>query len=205
MASKDEYLQAIEESVNTAIACRAFLKAYVKKTPEMKRKINNTKYANVHNLALIAIEQDLLLCVTKVWDRAKDTLSLPNLVTENEWRGLRKSIIANLEKRIEAKIRLEAVVNCYTNSDQFRSLLVTRAEGFAHKVKVSFARERSKMADPKSASLGDIYLGLDIAIEALNLAALALDNAGYSKGQSGKQFQRISEQYLDFVPDLNNR
>ncbi|MDA1286882.1 MAG: hypothetical protein O3A08_10740 [Proteobacteria bacterium] len=203
LATAETYLDSIQSGIRTAIACKAYLKQASAHNANLHRKINNTKYANVTNLIWNAIQQDLLLCVTKVWDQGAGAKSLTKIRESLDWAQLESSISSKPQElgQIAAITKFTLCVDTYTKGDRYNSLLVSRTEGFAHTV--TSARVRSRMTVPRTATLNDIHFGLETAIEAYSAArrALGLHKIDFSFLEG--QFQKISDQFFEEIPDIN--
>ncbi len=152
-----KYCDSIEGHLRTALGCKQFLESYAENLEGVREKIDGTHLARVSNLILNAIIQDYLLCTTKVWDKNKDTYSLPSIVANYNWKD-----IAGCTPQ-EAERRFKCPVNEFKESELMNSLRGTRAKGFAHALENP--RDLDKMDDPKLACPKDIGKALDKAID----------------------------------------
>lgn len=191
------YETSLEANISTALACKQFIQAHMQNDARLHEKIDNTKYANVINLLLNAVQQDMLLSATKIWDKGRDTISIPNLLGGYNWDLLRKKP----NKIQERRDQLNTQVADYLGSDSLKSLFVARAEGFSHNVDSSF--ERKKMEVPRPATLEDIYCAIDKAIEYWNEFQLLTNNSvtNYLKLREG--FLPIANEFFESIPDIN--
>ena len=171
----------------------------------LRDKINNTKIANVHNYIENAVRQDFLLCVSKLWERSEDAKSLITLNNNTDWNAVEDEIKQSSSSEIRADAKADFQNGCkeFDESELRKRLLVARAEGFAHSL--SSCRERSKMEDPKGASIRDIEEALETGAKMWRLANLAIEGRDVCLTYLDSQFFELSSTYFKQIPFNRNR
>ncbi|WP_457648328.1 AbiU2 domain-containing protein [Profundibacter sp.] len=197
-------LLSIEQNIFQALAARAYFKMQAEMHAEIAEKIDNTHYTNVYNLLSGALQSNLLLCVTRIWDKAADAHSFPKLQNAIDWGMLEKSLAGDRweKARKSAISEFQKSVKEFLESEVYRALLVSRAEGVAHSVENS--REREKMTEPRGAILGDLYNALDVSIIAFNQVSLALNSSQTAFEFLEEDFSKYTKRYLACIPNLNH-
>lgn len=192
-----KYCDSIEGNLTTALACQQFIASHVKNSESLRGKISNTKYANVMNLILNAIQQDFLLCVTKVWDRDTASWSLPGILDKYDW----ESEYASDPQKEEAEQQFRFTVDEFVSSAQMSSLRISRVEGFAHATDES--RERSRVGEAKVASIQDIGDALDTALQMWNKFQFIAGQPVNSLLLLRTQFEPIADSFFVSISNLN--
>lgn len=202
--ASEKYLrfeEEIERNLHAINFGRALFEARDEEFPQFSAKINNTEYVNLLVYVENAVVAEMLFGVTRLWERTRNSLSIPNFVKEFDWgswdNGLKEDRWRS--ERLKAKCRLSEIVDTFVESDTWRSLRVSRAEGFAHSVLE--AGERTKMNESRSAQQSDIDEAHNLAIEAWNCALMAcrsIDNHSFPRNQE----RRLANIFYQSQPDL---
>lgn len=199
------YEEMIESSIMSGNTAGAFFDARQEAFPDLKRKLNKTKYLNILNYLENAVAQDMLLCTTKLWDTSRSALSIPNLIHEYDWDRLRIDLEGDRfeSQRLAAIESLQETSSDFLASDVCRALLVSRAEGFAHAIPAS--RERKKMSTERLAQNADVDVGLAKAASVWKSILHAVRSTSTDYSFSKRQMRQISLQFYRYQPDLNSR
>jgi len=199
----EQILASIDQNISKGIAARSFFQMQAEMHTEIAAKIDNQHYTNVYNLLSGALQSELLLCVTRIWDEHTDTFSFPNLARNTDWNTLKTSLEGDKFQgvRENAVGGFLEIVSEFLGNDLHSAIQVSRIEGIAHSVGSSKARK--KMLEPRFAKIGELYVALDISVEAFNKASLAIMSSTTSFDLIADDFSRYSRQFLDSLPDLN--
>lgn len=198
-------LKAIRSSLTEAIAIRAYLEVWRKKTPEVREKVDGTIYANgfvaIGNAAVLG----LIMSITRIWDTNPDVHSLPTLLSIIDTKEFREELAGdpNKEARLSALRECCDEVRRFLETDQYRAMFVSRAEGFAHNIDVS--RERKKMKNPKLAKMGEVYDVIDFSCRVFNLAESAIHYSTTAIELLSEDYDRIFSVIIGDIKNYNER
>ena len=204
-SNPENLLAAIYDNICRGLAMRAFFQCQSERHEEISSKMGKRGYVHVYNLLTSSLQTELLLCLTRIWDKSSDAQSFINLKMSVDWDRLELPIVNDRweQERRAAREEFEAHVDAFPKSDQFKALLVSRAEGFAHSVPVS--RERQGMTEPRPAQFRDLYDVLDRSVEVYNKFDLAHNSNTTAFEFLEQEFSGFSKVFFDHVPDLQSK
>ena len=196
-----EYDAVIRDSIFRVNMARALFEARDEEFSELAKKLGKSTYTSFLELVEDAVMLEQVMCVSKLWERTNASRSIPKFVDEFDWDCLQSQIAGTRweSERCKAIQRLNEITDGFMFSDGWRSLRVTRAEGYAHSLLE--ANERMKMAAPYGADKDEINRAHDLAIEVWNCVDMACFSIG-ARYPNRNQLKKLAKKFYQSQPDL---